>query len=262
MVDYRSELSRSRTGIHGGLQRGTAAAAIGVVLVLSAGVPASQADDSPDSGEPEIQVTGTAQLPAVGGLLNGLLGSVTQPATTPPTTTTPSPTGTGSPAPVPVSPAAPGPATVSQTPATSSAPGTQAVPGATATGQQASSGTATADPRAVPAPGQQQPGSGSQIGGGQPADQQSAGQQSADQQGAAGAEAGGTGQPTSSVTTPTAGSTSRSGSLHAAGTPAGSRPEMAPASEPAAGTAKVWLGVGLLGSAGAAGLVFARIRRS
>jgi hypothetical protein len=32
-------------------------------------------------------------------------------------------------------------------------------------------------------------------------------------------------------------------------------------SEPAAEAAKVWLGVGLVGSAGAAGLVFTRIRR-
>jgi hypothetical protein len=255
MVDYRSEPSRSRTGIHGGVRRGTAAAAVGAVLVLSAGVPASQAaDGSPDSGEPDIQVTATAQLPVVGGLLQGVLGSGTQPASPQPTSTTSSPTGTVSPSPVPSSPVAPAPSTVSQpastgsAPATGGAPASPAVPGPTGTTQGAGSGTA-----ALP----QGAGSGFQAGGGQSADQQAA-----DQQGPAAPEAGETGKPTSATSTPTAGSTSRSGSLQAAGTPAVSRQGMAPAPQPAMEAAKVWLGVGLLGSAGAAGLVFARIRRS
>jgi hypothetical protein len=256
MVDYRSEPSRSRTGIHGGVRRGTAAAAVGAVLVLSAGVPASQAaDGSPDSGEPDIQVTATAQLPVVGGLLQGLLGSGTQPASPQPTSTaTSSPTGTVSPSPVPASPVAPAPSTVSQppatgsAPATSSAPASQAVPGPTGVTPGAASGAA-----ALP----QGAGSGFQAGAGN-----SAGRTPADQQGPAAPEAGETGQPTSGTATPTAGSTSRSGSLQAAGTPAVSRQGMAPAPQPAMEAAKVWLGVGLLGSAGAAGLVFARIRRS
>ncbi|MDP9888153.1 hypothetical protein J2X98_001740 [Pseudarthrobacter enclensis] len=46
MVQHRSELSMSRTGIHGGIRRGTAAAAVGAVLVLSTGVQASLADDA------------------------------------------------------------------------------------------------------------------------------------------------------------------------------------------------------------------------
>lgn len=45
MVYNRSELFTSRTGIHGGLRRGTAAAAVGAVLVLTTGVPASQGDE-------------------------------------------------------------------------------------------------------------------------------------------------------------------------------------------------------------------------
>ncbi|MDQ0677694.1 hypothetical protein QFZ30_001076 [Arthrobacter pascens] len=242
MVDYRSELSRSRTGIHGGIRRGTAAAAVGAVLVLSAGIPASQAaDGSPDSGEPEVQVTATGELAVVDGLLQGLLGSGTQPASPKPTATTSSPAGTVSPSPTPISPVAPAPTAVSQPPATSSTNAAQAVP--TGTMQGAASGT-------VPSP--QGAGSGLQTG---------SEQQPADQQGPAAAESGATDEPTPGVTAPTAGSTSRSASLQAAGTPAVSRQGMAPAPQPAVEAAKVWLGVGLLGTAGAAGLVFARIRR-
>lgn len=43
MVDQKSDNFRTLTGNHGGLRRGTAAAALGAVLVLSAGVPASNA---------------------------------------------------------------------------------------------------------------------------------------------------------------------------------------------------------------------------
>ncbi|MDR6506370.1 hypothetical protein [Arthrobacter oryzae] len=43
MVIQKSEETRTLTGFHGGLRRGTAAAALGAVLVLSAGVPASHA---------------------------------------------------------------------------------------------------------------------------------------------------------------------------------------------------------------------------
>lgn len=43
MVDQKSENFRTLAGNHGGLRRGTAAAALGAVLVLSAGVPASNA---------------------------------------------------------------------------------------------------------------------------------------------------------------------------------------------------------------------------
>ena len=49
MSHNRSEILTSRTGIHGGVRRGTAAAAVGAVLVLAAGVPASQGDE----GDPQ-----------------------------------------------------------------------------------------------------------------------------------------------------------------------------------------------------------------
>jgi hypothetical protein len=241
MVDYRSGLSHSRTGIHGGLRRGTAAAAAGVVLVLSAGIPASQAaDGSPDPGSPDVQVTGTVQLPVVGSLVQGLLGSATQSPTPTSTPTAPAPTASASPAPVT---AAPAPATASQPQTAGSAPAgsapagsAPAVSGARSATPGAASGTAPAAKGAVPAPQQadQRPGP---------------------------VESAAPGQPTSALT-PTAGSTSRIGNLHAAGTPAGSRQSMAPAPAPAVEATKVWLGVGLLGSAGVAGLVFARIRRS
>ncbi|MFC7848963.1 hypothetical protein ACFUTU_10875 [Arthrobacter sp. NPDC057388] len=59
MVNQKSDGFRSLTGFHGGLRRGTAAAAFGAVLVLSAGVPASNA--------------ATSELPA-----SGLLGDSEQ----------------------------------------------------------------------------------------------------------------------------------------------------------------------------------------
>ncbi|WP_406637326.1 hypothetical protein [Pseudarthrobacter quantipunctorum] len=49
MFHNRSEILTSRTGIHGGVRRGTAAAAVGAVLVLAAGVPASLGDE----GDPQ-----------------------------------------------------------------------------------------------------------------------------------------------------------------------------------------------------------------
>ncbi len=48
----------SRTGIHGGIRRGSAAAAIGAVLVLATGVSASQAAEvTPDPGDPAAPIT-------------------------------------------------------------------------------------------------------------------------------------------------------------------------------------------------------------
>ncbi len=48
----------SRTGIHGGIRRGSAAAAIGAVLVLATGVSASQAAGvTPDPGDPAAPIT-------------------------------------------------------------------------------------------------------------------------------------------------------------------------------------------------------------
>ena len=65
MVSNRSELSMSRTGIHGGIRRGTAAAAVGAVLVLSTGVQAALAEDAPaPPQDPAAQSSSAATVPA------------------------------------------------------------------------------------------------------------------------------------------------------------------------------------------------------
>lgn len=251
MVSDRSEYSRFRTGIHGGLRRGSAAAAIGAVLVLSAGVPASQADAVPDSGDPEVQVTGAAQLPEIGGLLQGLLGTSGTATASPQPTPVPEATS-ASPSPVPTT----APTTLSPAPATSSSSGATASPQEAATGASAPSqqpGTAGGQPGTLPA------GQGSAP---QTAEAPATGQSAAGQP-AAGAESPAAAQPTASAPSPAASQASARGTLQAAGGPARGRQEMAPArdAEPAGEAAKVWVGVGLVGSAGAAGLVLTRIRR-
>ena len=67
MVSNRSELSLSRTGIHGGIRRGTAAAAVGAVLVLSTGVQAALADDAASPPQdPPVQASAAASAAAFG----------------------------------------------------------------------------------------------------------------------------------------------------------------------------------------------------
>jgi hypothetical protein len=67
MLYNRSDLSMPRTGIHGGLRRGAAAAAIGAVLVLTTGVPASQAKEgAPDPGAPAVDTTSLPVVPLKG----------------------------------------------------------------------------------------------------------------------------------------------------------------------------------------------------
>jgi hypothetical protein len=64
MVIQKSEETRTLTGFHGGLRRGTAAAALGAVLVLSAGVPASHAVSlvpAPDTTSDGGDTTATVQ---------------------------------------------------------------------------------------------------------------------------------------------------------------------------------------------------------
>jgi hypothetical protein len=247
MVNDRSESSRFRTGIHGGLRRGSAAAAIGAVLVLSAGVPASQADAVPDSGDADVQVTGAVPLPEIGGMLQGLLG--TAPASPQPT---PVPEATSaSPSPAPTT----APATISPSPATSS------TSGATYSPQEAA-----AVPGAASAPSQQPGTAGGQLltpPAGQGSAPQTAEAPATEQPAAGQPDAGAAAQPTASAASPVGSRASGSGTLQAAGAPARGRHEMGPArdTEPAGAAAKVWLGVGLVGSAGAAGLVFTRIRR-
>ena len=251
MVNDRSESSRFRTGIHGGLRRGSAAAAIGAVLVLSAGVPASQADAVPDSGDPEVQVTGAVQLPEI-GLLQGLLGTSGRATSSPQPTPVPEATS-ASPSPVPTT----APATLSPAPTTSGSSGATAIPQEAVTGGSA--------------PSQQQPGTAGGQPGTLPAGQGSAPQaaeapatgQSAAGQPAAGAESPAAVESTASAPSQAASRGSGSGTLQTAGGPARGRHEMGPArdADPAGEAAKVWMGVGLVGSAGAAGLVLTRIRR-
>lgn len=61
MVHLMSGVVQSRTGIHGGVRRGAATAAIGAVLVLAAGAPAAQ-------GDPLIPVP-TVPVTPPGGLI-------------------------------------------------------------------------------------------------------------------------------------------------------------------------------------------------
>jgi len=90
--------------------------------------------------------------------------------------------------------------------------------------------------------------------------------------GGAGAETSAAQQPAAEDSAPTAAAlltagatgskaTPRTGFPQAVGRAAQSQQQMTAQAEPAAEAAKVWLGVGLVGSAGAAGLVFTRIRR-
>lgn len=242
MVKYRSEHSRSRAGIHGGVRRGSAAAAIGAVLVLTAGVPASQADGASGSEEPDVQVTGGVQLPGAGGLLQGLLGD----AATAPASPQPAPEATTiSPSPVP--------ATTVPAPATPQPPTT----GAAATGTAAPlPATSPQGPIAAAAPLQPEaagaPADAPDVSGGTAADIPAAEQPAAGDSAAPSAAA---------LMTAGRTSTSRTGVPQAVGEAAQSRQQITAQAEPAAEAAKVWLGVGLVGSAGAAGLVFTRIRR-
>ncbi|MBT2596848.1 hypothetical protein [Arthrobacter sp. ISL-72] len=133
MVIQKSEETRTLTGFHGGLRRGTAAAALGAVLVLSAGVPAASAASlvpAPDTTD-GVDATTTASLQADVPLLEAwasvVLGHKPEPSgppasgsnrPTPPghrTQPTPSPSPTTEPAwttpsPDPTSPA-PSPST-------------------------------------------------------------------------------------------------------------------------------------------------------
>ena len=170
----------SRTGIHGGLRRGTAAAAVGVVLVLSTGVQASLADDAAPPQDSLVQATASASggsdgaqtprgksptIPAVpGALLPAVKATLSTGSTTAPATAAASVSGLAVPAVPTVSgtPLAPGGQTPAPTPsgtASSSAPSgatqkprsTQPIPtSATAAGAAPAAGTPAAGTPAVP----------------------------------------------------------------------------------------------------------------
>ncbi|MCU1434687.1 MAG: hypothetical protein JWR71_1412 [Pseudarthrobacter sp.] len=289
MVIFRSEPSRSMTSIHGGLRRGAATAALGAVLVFSAGIPASQAAEGrSDPGRP-AHAKGPKDGTVIDGVLKGLLGGSagrpkpsedapspvpTSPATrpSPARTAQPTPPETATPTPAPAAPtsAAPTSAPARAVPAPS-APGT----GAPATpGQETAApaaGTSTAAPAAPDAGTGRAPGDGTGSeeteGDGTESDRtESDGGPAAPgtekQAGGEGTRLSGSSQDpaaTADETSAAPGSDQAAGQPTAAGAPA-ARHKMIPAPEPATETAKVWLGVGLVGSAGAAGLLFTRIR--
>ncbi len=256
MVIYRSEFSRSRTSIHGGLRRGAAAAAVGAVLVLSAGVPASQAADGSTDPTGSAEVAADGDRSGVNGLLKGLLGgsggqAKASPEPTPAPTSSSTPTATATPSPAPTS-----------TAPTSTAPTSSASPAPQGTTPQGTAPQGAVPPSNSPAPLSTSPDAAASPAGTQP-------------NGQPGAPAAGTqedGQDAGQDSDPAAGQpTQDAHSANATPVSNPKRPGNAPASrdnmasateaEAAAEPAKVWLGVGLVGSAGAAGLLFARIRR-
>ncbi|MCP8998585.1 hypothetical protein NFC73_02375 [Pseudarthrobacter sp. RMG13] len=249
MVIYRSESSLSRTSIHGGLRRGAAAAAVGAVLVLSAGVPASQAADGSAEPTESASVAADGDLAGVSGLLNGLLGGSGGQANASPEPT-PAPSGSSTPT------VTPSPAPTSPAP-TSSAPSTSASPAPQGTTPQGTAPQGAVPPSGAPAPLSTSPDAAGSAAGTQPNGQPGA---PADVTRVAGQEADpAADQPTDAHST---NATPVSGPGRHGNAPA-SRDNMASATAAAAAAepAKVWLGVGLLGSAGAAGLLFARIRQ-
>ncbi|MBP1232078.1 hypothetical protein JOE40_001722 [Arthrobacter sp. PvP102] len=98
MVIQKSEETRTLTGFHGGLRRGTAAAALGAVLVLSAGVPASNAvslvpaPDTTDGADAAATTSVQAGVPSLDVWASVVLGPKPDP-------TRPSAPGNGKPKP-------------------------------------------------------------------------------------------------------------------------------------------------------------------
>jgi hypothetical protein len=151
MVNQKSEETRTLTGFHGGLRRGAAAAALGAVLVLSAGVPASNAlslvpvPDASTQSPDAVTVTPVAQtdVPLLGTWVSVVLG--------------PKPDPTGSPAPgsdrpgrgTPTPPGLQRP-TPSTTPTTEPSPALTPTPTPSEGTQPPSEGTQP--PSATPAP--------------------------------------------------------------------------------------------------------------
>lgn len=289
----------SRTGIHGGIRRGAAAAAVGAVLVLSTGVQASLADDAAppprdpaaeaartrDPKAPSILAVPGALVPAVKATLSTATPTATADASAgalpvpglplPTVSVTPlAPGATSSPS------AAPTGTTSSPVPATSgssSKAGSSTASGSTSRQSSAAAPAAGAAPGsgAAPAAGPATPEAAAQAETGQvEAGQGDAGQGDAGQGGPAGtgAEAasppwGATAGATPAPALPTALSINARHSQptrepQAAAAPAG--PGRAVSSTrplPDLQAPMVWLGAGLIGVGAAAGLVFVRMRR-
>jgi hypothetical protein len=329
MVQHKSELSISRTGIHGGIRRGAAAAAIGAVLVLTTGAPASQAEEgTPDPRDSAAPAVDTKSLPVVAspagqsaredapgqnrdknpnaggngkpgarpGVSASASASAVPSALLPVITATqspgsrPAPTATPSPVPTTGAPA-PGRPTATR-PATSPAGSAPASPGTPS--------ASTAQPTAPASSPTGSPAAGSEVGGtptaGTPTAGGATGQGPASQDPPAGS-AGTTatrpgpgsdavqlrgnakGQPRTQASAATAPGAAAAGhasyvpiyavaqansgwtpsySAGALGNSVRSSAELNAQPEPK--SALVWLGSGLVGVAGAAGLVFFRLR--
>ncbi|KIS26475.1 hypothetical protein TV39_14345 [Arthrobacter sp. SPG23] len=174
MVIQKSEETRTLTGFHGGLRRGTAAAALGAVLVLSAGVPASNAaslvpaPDTTDGADAAATTSVEAGVPALDAWASVVLGPKPDPTRpsapgtgklTPPgqrTQPTPSPSPTTepewtSPSPVPTSPS-PSPSEPSPSPSAPSPGGSTVPPSSTPAPPPADGSVApSTDPAQAPA---------------------------------------------------------------------------------------------------------------
>ncbi|WP_454698967.1 hypothetical protein [Arthrobacter humicola] len=169
MVIQKSEETRTLTGFHGGLRRGTAAAALGAVLVLSAGVPASNAvslvpaPDTTDGADAATTTSVEAGVPSLdiwASVVLGPKGDPTRPSApgsgkqTPPGQRT-QPTPSPSPTTDPVTPSpSPDPETPSPSPSPSesSAPSGTPAPAPAPAGGAAGPSTGPAQAPAAPAP--------------------------------------------------------------------------------------------------------------
>ena len=80
MVTHRSHVQKTQAGHHGGLRRGTAAAALGVVLALSAGAPAAHAATGVSASVPAGSDLLSIDLD---GVLDGLLDHSEDPTPSP-----------------------------------------------------------------------------------------------------------------------------------------------------------------------------------
>ncbi|WP_255770105.1 hypothetical protein [Pseudarthrobacter sulfonivorans] len=292
MVIHRSEPSRAQTNVQGGLRRGGAAAALGVALVLSAGVPASHAVEGNDTPGRPAHVQVSLDDSVIGGVLRGLQnGSAsrsnagTAPSEPAPASASAAPASAASSRPSrpsdpdpttparPSDPATPTPTPVAPAPASPTSPASPTAP-ATApqdvpTQGSPSPGTATqgaAAPSAAATPTNTPNGSAAdgmgldRSAGARPGARTGRGAETARQEpGEQGPQSVASQSPAPTADETTAGAAVAAGHPTAAAAPSAHH-EMTDGG-PAPETTKVWLGVGLVGSAGAAGLVFARIRK-
>ena len=254
----------SRTGIHGGLRRGTAAAAVGAVLVLTTGVQASQADDSGDGSS----ITLEASVLTVPGALIPALGETLEPTATgtPATTASPAETVPELPAPdVPLPsltdpalseplPSGPAPSEAAPTQTAAAAPQLQAqdhpAPAAPAQGvRQSTAPAGPPEPAAPPAPAAPAQDAGAAL----PAAGPASGEEPEPERPAA----LGPSLQAASMRVPQA------AILPGSAAPVtGARSNAAVvAAQPELQGAMVWLGAGLVVLGSAAGLVYFRLRR-